>query len=180
MRKHTPHTKYPVSHLKCLLRRPASLWAPLMLYGFITSCSTILAIPYPVSFSEKCNHDDSLKQVMLTHVITWNCFYWFSCAVIVSHSCLDTATFPCRVPLHDVVYQVVIQERQVVVVFDWSTAGGGRGAAQNVFLTAGEAGEDFVIVCEGVYTDAAAVAEYQLLLTPVAQTQIRHFQLDLS
>lgn len=43
---------------------------------------------------------------------------------------------------------------------------------QDVFIATREAGEDFVVVCEGVYADAAAVAEYELLLTPVAQTQI--------
>lgn len=78
------------------------------------------------------------------------------------------------------VYEVVIQKGQVVVVFYRSAAGGGRRAAQNVFAVAGEASEDFVIVSEGVHTHATAVTEYQLLLTPVAQTQIRHFQLDLS
>lgn len=83
-------------------------------------------------------------------------------------------------PLHGVVYEAVIQKGQVVVVFDRSAAGGGRRAVQNVFAVAGEAGEDFVVVCEWVHTHAAAVAEYQLLLTPVAQTQVRHFQLDLS
>ncbi len=112
---------------------------------------------------------------MLTHVITWNSLHCFS--RLVYHSCSDTATLPCRVSLHGVVYEVVVQKGQVVVVFDRSAAGGGRRAVQDVFA---EAGEDLVVVCEWVHTHAAAVAEYQLLLTPVAQTQVRHFQLDLS
>lgn len=75
-------------------------------------------------------------------------------------------------PLHGVVYQAVVQKGQVVVVLDGSTAGGWRGAAQNLFIPAGEAGEDLVVVRERVYTHAAAVAEHHLLLTPVAQAQI--------
>lgn len=46
------------------------------------------------------------------------------------------------------VYQVVVQKGQVVVVLDGSTAGGGRGAAQKLFIPAGEAGEDLVVVRE--------------------------------
>lgn len=82
----------------------------------------------------------------------------------------DTATFAGgMLPQNVVVLVVVIQERQVIVKGDWSTAGAGRYVLDQL-LVVGEVVEDLVIVGLCVRTGATAVPEDQLLFGLVAQT----------
>lgn len=80
--------------------------------------------------------------------------------------------------LQRVIHHVVVQERQVVVKSDWSTAGA-RGCVLVQLLVVCEVVQDLVIVGLGLHAGAAAVPEDQLLFSLVAQPQVRHVEVDL-
>lgn len=76
------------------------------------------------------------------------------------------------------VFQAVVQERDVVVESDRPTASPRRRFLVQL-LVVGEVVQDLVVVGLGVVTRAAAVAENQLLFGPVTQAQVCHVEVDL-
>lgn len=76
------------------------------------------------------------------------------------------------------VFQAVVQERDVVVESDRPTASPRRRFLVQL-LVVGEVVQDLVVVGLGVVTRAAAVAEDQLLFGPVTQAQVCHVEVDL-
>lgn len=85
----------------------------------------------------------------------------------------DTTTLPGRVLLQCVIYYIVVQERQVIIESNWSTAGAGGRVLVQLFVMC-EVVENFVVVGLRLHAGAAAVAEDQFLLSLVTQAQVRH------
>lgn len=92
---------------------------------------------------------------------------------------LHTTTFPGRVLLHCVVNEVVIQKREIVIKRYWSAAGLRRCVFGRKPPVMSEVVEDFVIVGLRLPAGSRAVPEYHFLTGAVAQTEVRHVEVDL-
>ena len=99
----------------------------------------------------------------------------FSLSVSLSHA----TTFPGGMLLQSVVLQVVVQEREVVVKGDGAAAGF-RGLLLVHLPVVCQVIQDLVVVGLCVRAGTAAVLKYQFFLCLVAQSEVRHVEVDLA
>lgn len=92
---------------------------------------------------------------------------------------LHTTTFPGRVLPHGVVNEAVVQKREVIVKRCWPTAGLLRCVFGRKPPVVSEVVKDFVIVGLRLPAGSWTVPENHFLAGAVAQTEVRHVEVDL-
>lgn len=97
----------------------------------------------------------------------------------LSLSLSHTTTFPGGMLLQNVVLQVVVQEREVVIKGD-RTATSPRGLLLVQLFVVCQIVQNLVVVGLGIRAGTAAVSEYQFLPSLVTQSKVCYVEVDLA